>query len=82
MTALNYGFLGGRRMKRLAPIPHAHEVNVIARAQSILTSNGMVGPVLPYEDAKRVVRRAEGKSRVTVPPPNMPASAPSCASPA
>ena len=33
--------------------------NIIARAQSILTKDGKLGPVLPYEEALAVIRKHE-----------------------
>jgi hypothetical protein len=52
---------------RANPLPD--ECDVIARAQSLLTRNGVIGPVLSYRQAKRVVALAESghKPRVTVP---------------
>jgi hypothetical protein len=39
--------------------PDPYEAHIIARAQSILTMNGKVGPVLSYPQALDVVRWAE-----------------------
>jgi hypothetical protein len=39
--------------------PDPMEAVVIARAQSLLTANGEVGPVLPYQQALDIVRWAE-----------------------
>jgi len=62
---------GYRRMGKLPPCPPADETNIIARAQSLLTRNGKVGPILPPDKALRVIRAAERgeKPRVTVPQP-------------
>jgi hypothetical protein len=42
---------------RANPLPH--EADVIARAQSLLTKNGRVGPVLSFEEAQLVVECAK-----------------------
>lgn len=64
-----YGFIPGRKVGRVPHVPSAEEVNIRARAQSLLTRNGVIGPVLSYRQAKRVVALAESghKPRVTVP---------------
>lgn len=53
--------------ERIRANPSPHETHVIARAQSLLTRNGRIGPVLPFHVAERVLRRAERKAR---PEPN------------
>lgn len=60
---------GYRRLSALPPCPHADETHIIARAQSLLTKNGKVGPILPPDKALSVIRAFERKSRVTVPQP-------------
>lgn len=35
--------------------PDPMEAVIISRAQSILTKNGQLGPILPYEEALKVV---------------------------
>lgn len=39
--------------------PNAIEATVIARAQSLLTRDGKIGPVLPYREALRVLDASE-----------------------
>lgn len=43
--------------------PNAMETWTIMRAQSLLTKNGKVGPILPYEEAKKVVHDHEEAQR-------------------
>jgi hypothetical protein len=64
-----YGFIPGRKVGRVPHVPSAEEVNIRVRAQSLLTVNGRLGPLLPTRDAKRVIAMAESghKPRVTVP---------------
>ena len=64
-----YGFIPGRKVGRVPHVPSAEEVNIRARAQSLLTVNGRLGPLLPTRDAKRVIAMVESghKPRVTVP---------------
>lgn len=48
--------------------PDPNEATIIARAQSLLTRNGRLGPVLAYRDAQRVVESGgKPRIRVTVP---------------
>lgn len=51
--------------------PDPMEAVAIYRAQSLLTRNGRIGPILPPDKALRVIRAAERgeKPRVTVPQP-------------
>lgn len=39
--------------------PDAMETWVIMRAQSLLTKNGTVGPILPYAEALKVVKELD-----------------------
>lgn len=64
MTA--YGFTGGHRM---APDhcaePPAHELTFRYRAQSIGTKNGVIPPLPSYQEAMRIIARAN-KPRIRV----------------
>jgi hypothetical protein len=40
-------------------IPNPADTVIIYKAQSLLTKDGLVGPVLPLEEAKRLVDEAE-----------------------
>ncbi len=39
--------------------PNAMDNTIIYKAQSLLTKNGVLGPILPYEEALEVVRKFE-----------------------
>lgn len=66
---VQYGFLGGHKLERLAPSSLAHEASIIARAQSLRTRNGVVPEPLNYADSLRIVAQANKPKRVTVPNP-------------
>lgn len=45
--------------KAIVSSPDPYEAHIISRAQSILTKGGVVGPVLPYEEALEVVKQSQ-----------------------
>jgi hypothetical protein len=57
---LQYGFLGGHKVERLAPMPLPHEITIRARYQSLMTKNGVRPELVDYETALRGLAEAEG----------------------
>lgn len=66
---IGYGLHGGHVIGRLPPMPLAHEVNVIARVQSLRTRGGVVAEPLDFATSARWLAHFTHKARVTVPPP-------------
>lgn len=68
---IQYGFLGGHKIERLTASPLPHEANIIARAQSDRTRNGVRAEPLSYEASLTYLRNVERVKRhsVTVPQP-------------
>lgn len=62
---IQYGFAGGHKVERLAPMPTAEEISIRARAQSLLSRNGKRAELPDIETARRVIAEQ-----------SMPASAP------
>jgi len=69
---IQYGFAGGHKVERLAPMPLPHEISVRARAQSILSRDGKRAELPDYETALKIIAEANKPKRdwnVTVPKP-------------
>lgn len=69
---VQYGFVGGHKVERLAPMPLPHEINVRARAQSILSRDGKRAELPDYETALKIIAESNRPKRdwnVTVPKP-------------
>lgn len=52
---IQYGFGGGRKVTRLAPMPTAEEISIRARAQSLLSKGGVRAELPDIETARRIL---------------------------
>lgn len=52
---IQYGFAGGQKVERLAPMPTAEEISIRARAQSLLSKDGKRAELPDIETARRVI---------------------------
>ena len=52
---IQYGFSGGHKIDRLAPTPTAEEITVRARAQSLLSKNGVRAELPDIATARRIL---------------------------
>lgn len=69
-----YGFAGGHKIERLAPMPTAEQISIRSRAQSILSRNGVRAELPDYEKALRILAEHEHEvdSYCRVPPARQP----------
>lgn len=58
---IQYGFAGGHKIERLAPIPTAEEISIRARAQSLLSRGGVRAELPDIATARRIIAAREPK---------------------
>lgn len=58
---IQYGFAGGHKIERLAPMPTAEEISIRARAQSLLSKGGMRADLPDIATARRIIAARESK---------------------
>lgn len=58
---IQYGFSGGHKIERLAPMPTAEEISIRARAQSLLSKGGMRAELPDIATARRIIAALEPK---------------------
>lgn len=58
---IQYGFAGGHKIERLAPIPTAEEISIRARAQSLLSRGGLRAELPDIATARRIIAAREPK---------------------
>lgn len=56
---IQYGFAGGHKVERLAPMPTAQEITIRSRAQSLLTKDGKRADLPSYEEALEIIAKNE-----------------------
>lgn len=56
---VQYGFSGGHKVERLAPMPTAQEITIRARAQSLLSKDGKRAELPSYEEALEIIAKSE-----------------------
>lgn len=54
---IQYGFMGGHKIERLAPMPTAQEITIRARAQSLLSTGGKRAELPSYEEALEIIAK-------------------------
>lgn len=54
---IQYGFGGGHKVTRLAPMPTAQEITIRARAQSLLSKGGKRAELPSCEEALEIIAK-------------------------